>query len=254
MPLILTVPRPQAPALPAQGCWAVADWAFLAHATWLERDQAEHDETHLQLIPYLVLHDAAGHLWCYQRKGGDTRLQGRCSCGVGGHVDAEDHTNDHAGGADEAEIAQTPVDTDPAAAATDGTHAQERKPAATHPSSYADDSCQRSMDKLYSPISYQNVLTTLQRALLRELAEELRPAAADLADLQLHGLIYEGHSPVGRVHLGLLYSARWLPTAEPQSPVGEALRALGFRPPTAVATDPAFELWSRLAAQQLAAH
>ena len=28
--------------------------------------------------------------WCYQRAGGDARVDGRWSCGVGGHVDLED--------------------------------------------------------------------------------------------------------------------------------------------------------------------
>lgn len=196
MPPILTLPRTHASALTAQGCWPVADWAFLAHATWLERAQAVHDETHLQLIPYLVLRDAAGHLWCYQRGAGDARLHGRCSSGVGGHVEAED-----------------------------------------------------AVDREVNTPDFD---ATLQRALLRELAEELGAGPTDLAKLHLLGLIYEGHTPVGRVHLGLLYCARWLPVAEPQPSAGESLRALGFRPATAVAADPAFELWSRLAAQHLA--
>ncbi len=217
MPHILTIPRTQAPVLPPSGCWAVTDWSFLASATWQERAAAELDEQHLQLIPYLLLQSAAGQVWCYQRVGGDARLHGRCSCGVGGHVD----------------------DTDAQHLPSTGT-------------SYTEDSCQRKPDMGQSPISYIKIQPILERALLRELAEELGATATDLAHLACHGLIYEGHSPVGRVHLGVLYTAQWLPTAPPQPLAGEALQALGFRSAQAIADDDAFELWSRLATQLLA--
>jgi len=226
MSLILTVPRAHAPALPDEGCWALAHWGWLAHATWRSRAQAEHDDTHLQLIPYLVLRNAEDAMWCYQRSGGDARLLGRCSCGVGGHVDAPDALTGAAGDAQSA-----PNDAINCAAL---------------------DSCSRMPDKRSRPISRVNVEATLQRALRRELAEELGASAADLADLRCHGLIYEGHSPVGRVHLGVLYSARWCPAADPQPVAGEALCGQGFRAPARVADDPAFELWSQLAACHLA--
>jgi len=228
MPLILTLPRARAPALPLEGCWPVADWGFLAHASWQSRAQAEHDEAHLQLIPYLLLHDAHQRLWCYQRSGGDARLHGRCSCGVGGHVDAADAQSGDANGA-----------TSTVSASANCSHINSRL---------------QSLDKGYSPISLESVQATLHHALLRELAEELGAHATDLADLSLHGLIFEGHSAVGRVHLGVLYSARWLPDAAPKPPAHEALHSLGWRAATAVATDPAFERWSQLAATHWASH
>ena len=80
MPHILTVPRAQAPALPESGCWPEPDLDFLQQAVWQTRASAEHDEAFLQPIPYLLLHNANGQLWCYQRAGGDTRLDGRCGC------------------------------------------------------------------------------------------------------------------------------------------------------------------------------
>lgn len=92
---------------------------------------------------------------------------------------------------------------------------------------------------------------TLRRALLRELDEELQARATDLQDLQLQGLIYEGLSPIGRVHLGVLYTATWCAPAAPTPRLGEALRAQGFMDVSDVATDPRFELWSQLAAQHL---
>jgi predicted NUDIX family phosphoesterase len=190
---ILTITRTQAPALPETGCWGIGNLRFLQPAHWQERRLVEHDEAYLQPITYLLLRNASGQLWCYQRSGGDTRLDGRCSCGVGGHVDYADINTG------------TPFDPE----------------------------------------------MTLRRALLRELAEELGASAADLHDLRLQGLIYEGLSAVGRVHLGVLYTARWLPDLPPQPAAGEALRGLGFRDTQDLATDPQFELWSRLAAQHL---
>ncbi|MDD5028989.1 MAG: hypothetical protein PHH58_05710 [Rhodoferax sp.] len=214
MPHILTLPRTHAPALPPSGCWAITDLDFLQHAQWQSRAQAEHDEAWLQPIPYLLLQNASGHIWCYQRTGGDARLHGRCSCGVGGHVDSQD--------------------AEPAFENNDF------------------DSCLRLQDKgqkqLLPPINPQ---ATLQRALLREVREELAADSADLQDLRLQALIYEAHSAVGRVHLGVLYTALWRPVHAPQPAAGEALHGLGFRPAQDIANDDQFELWSRLAAQYM---
>lgn len=213
MPHILTLPRAQAPALPESGCWPVQNLDFLQQAVWQSRASAEHDEAFLQPIPYLLLMNASGQLWCYQRTGGDTRLDGRCSCGVGGHVDWQD--------------AQPPLER------------------------HVIDSCQRTSDKGYRPISSINPLATLQHALLREVAEELGATQADLGKVTFHGLIFEGLSPVGRVHLGLLFTAPWLSAQAPQPVLGEALRGLGFQHANAIANNTQFELWSRLAAQHL---
>ncbi len=189
--MILTIPRTQLPALPESGCWAVTDLAFLQHALWQPRANIEHDETFLQPIPYLVLRNAIGQAWCYQRSGGDTRLDGRCSCGVGGHVDVTDAPEDE-------------------------------------------------------PFCAE---ATLGRALLRELAEELNGMASDLRDLRLQGLIYERFSPIGRVHIGVLYSALWCSADPPAPRLDEPLQGLGFIPLAGIASDPRFELWSRLAAR-----
>lgn len=206
-PLILTLPRPQAPPLPESGCWPVANLDFLHPPLWRLRAEVEHDESVLQPIAYLVLLNTRGEAWCYQRAGGDTRVDGRWSCGVGGHVDAID--------------------------------AAHPKPDATPQPA--------SLDR--SPF---NPEATLRRALLRELTEELHASADDLQDLRLQGLIYEGISPIGRVHLGVLYTAQWRQAAPPQPRVGETLRAQGFMALHTIASDPRFELWSRLAAQHLA--
>ncbi len=213
MPHILTLPRTQAPALPESGCWPVPNLDFLQAGVWQARAQAEHDEAWLQPIPYLVLRNPAGQIWCYQRSGGDARLDGRCSCGVGGHVDLQD-----------AEPALHEVNFD---------------------------SSLRNPDKGYKAFSSINPQLTLQRALLREVAEELDAGAADLGPLKFQGLIYEGLTPVGRVHLGVLFGAQWLPEHAPQPVAGEALRGLGFQDASSIASNPQFELWSRLAARNL---
>lgn len=193
MPLILTLPRTHAPTLPEVGCWPVSNLDFLQHAQWQSRAQAEHNEAWLQPIPYLLLRNASGQIWCYQRSGGDARLTDRCSCGVGGHVDVQD--------------AQPNAPIDP--------------------------------------------LVTLRRALLREVAEELGAGAADLGQLSFQGLIFEGLSPIGRVHLGMLFTAQWLPDLPPQPVVGEALLGLGFMPASTIGNHANFELWSQLAARYL---
>jgi predicted NUDIX family phosphoesterase len=213
MPFILTIPCAQAPTLPESGCWPVPDLNFLQQAVWQSRASAEHDEAFLQPIPYLLLRNTQGQLWCYQRTGGDARLDGRCSCGVGGHVDLQD--------------AQPPLER------------------------HVIDSCQRTPDKGYKPISSINPQATLQHALLREVAEELGVGESDLGPISFHGLIYEGLSAVGRVHLGVLFAAAWQPAQPPQPCAGEALRGLGFMPASAIDNNTQFELWSRLAARQL---
>ena len=191
MSLILTFPRNKAPALPDTGCWAVHSLDFLQSPHWRERGEVEHDETWLQPIAYLVLHDDAGSLWCYRRSGGDDRLEGRLSCGVGGHVEL----------------------------------------------------CDGSGEPPFDPEA------TLRCALMRELCEELQAPA--IVDLQLRALIHEGLTPVGRVHLGVMYTARWRGAAAPQPQPGQGLQGLGFLHPDRIASDLQFEHWSRLAANFL---
>jgi len=54
------------------------------------RIDLETDPNFLQLIPYGLLRRADGTVWTYRRIGGDGRLRGQKSVGVGGHVDAAD--------------------------------------------------------------------------------------------------------------------------------------------------------------------
>jgi len=196
MPDILTVPRDRLPPLPIEAVWAPDDLSWLDAGEWRERAAAEHDESRLQPIVYLLLRNASGAVWCYARVEGDARLLGRHSCGLGGHIDRADA-------------------------------------------------------KRGAP-----TIDTLNRSLCRELEEELGPTAfAGIASWPTYpqALIYEEHSAVGRVHIGLLYCAEWSADHDPQPMHGEALAAVGFHSLEAIVDDSRFELWSRLCARWLLA-
>lgn len=67
-------------------------WWFLNHTgIFAPREQVEEDERYRQPIPYAVL-VYGGKVWRMERKpkGGEKRLVGRQSIGVGGHVNPED--------------------------------------------------------------------------------------------------------------------------------------------------------------------
>ncbi|MGC8634540.1 MAG: NUDIX domain-containing protein [Candidatus Limnocylindrales bacterium] len=95
---VLGVPRA---ILPAGGSWygllrdgatGTIEAAFRA-ASFRPRAEAETDVTWKQLIPYLVLRDGRRiFLMRRTRRGGDTRLYGRYTIGVGGHVNPGDRS------------------------------------------------------------------------------------------------------------------------------------------------------------------
>ena len=66
-----------------------------ASGLYLERTAAEDDPTHKQLIPYVVVRDAK-RVFLMQRTdaGGDPRLHGKASIGVGGHLNPVDDGED----------------------------------------------------------------------------------------------------------------------------------------------------------------
>lgn len=69
--------------------------AVVSHGRYLERLIAENDPAYKQLIPYVVVRDAAS-VFLMQRTdaGGDARLHGRASIGVGGHLNPVDEGED----------------------------------------------------------------------------------------------------------------------------------------------------------------
>lgn len=62
---------------------------------YLERPAAEEDPAHKQLIPYVVVRDG-GKVFLMERTdaGGDRRLHGKASIGVGGHLNPVDEGED----------------------------------------------------------------------------------------------------------------------------------------------------------------
>ena len=69
--------------------------AVIAHGAYLERPAAEDDPTHKQLIPYVIVRDGASVFLMHRTDaGGDARLHGRASIGVGGHLNPVDEGED----------------------------------------------------------------------------------------------------------------------------------------------------------------
>ena len=69
--------------------------AVREHGRYLDRPAAEDDPDHKQLIPYVVVRDG-DRTFLMQRTtaGGDARLHGKASIGVGGHLNPVDHGED----------------------------------------------------------------------------------------------------------------------------------------------------------------
>jgi predicted NUDIX family phosphoesterase len=69
--------------------------AVAAHGTYLDRPLAEEDPAYKQLIPYVVVRDAE-RVFLMRRTdaGGDMRLHGKGSIGVGGHLNPVDRGED----------------------------------------------------------------------------------------------------------------------------------------------------------------
>ena len=70
-------------------------FAVAAHGRYLDRPIAEDDPDHKQLIPYVVVRDGA-NVFLMERTdaGGDRRLHGKASIGVGGHLNPVDKGED----------------------------------------------------------------------------------------------------------------------------------------------------------------
>jgi predicted NUDIX family phosphoesterase len=69
--------------------------AVAADGMYLDRSVAEMDPTHKQLIPYVVVRDGARVFLMHRTDaGGDPRLHGNASIGVGGHLNPVDDGDD----------------------------------------------------------------------------------------------------------------------------------------------------------------
>jgi predicted NUDIX family phosphoesterase len=100
---VLVLPRTAVPdGCDFHGVRAASDETLVAlrtavahHGAYLERPVAEEDPAHKQLIPYVVVRDGP-RVFLMQRTdaGGDPRLHGRASIGVGGHLNPVDEGAD----------------------------------------------------------------------------------------------------------------------------------------------------------------
>jgi predicted NUDIX family phosphoesterase len=101
--MVLVVPRESVPGgCDFRGVRAADDGdladlrdAVAGHGTYLPRPVAEEDPTHKQLIPYVIVRDGDRvFLMSRTDAGGDARLHGRASIGVGGHLNPVDDGTD----------------------------------------------------------------------------------------------------------------------------------------------------------------
>jgi predicted NUDIX family phosphoesterase len=78
-----------------RGLLATLRAAVAARGRYLDRTTAEDDPTHKQLIPYVVVRDAERVFLMHRTDaGGDPRLHGKASIGVGGHLNPVDEGDD----------------------------------------------------------------------------------------------------------------------------------------------------------------
>ena len=69
--------------------------AVATHGRYLDRPDAEQDPSHKQLIPYVVVRDGDRVFLMHRTDaGGDPRLHGKASIGVGGHLNLVDEGAD----------------------------------------------------------------------------------------------------------------------------------------------------------------
>ena len=68
----------------------------LGHGFFVEREYAERTPALKQVIPYTVVRQETGEILLMRRlnKGGESRLHGKLSIGVGGHINPEDAVSD----------------------------------------------------------------------------------------------------------------------------------------------------------------
>lgn len=100
---VLVLPRASVPGgtdfhgirgVDGDGLRALRD-AVARHGTYLDRAVAEMDPTHKQLIPYVVVRDGPRTFLMHRTEaGGDARLHGKASIGVGGHLNPVDDGDD----------------------------------------------------------------------------------------------------------------------------------------------------------------
>jgi predicted NUDIX family phosphoesterase len=66
---------------------------LFGHTVYMRRGDIEQDPSWLQIIPYTYVYNKRGEIFTYRRRpvSGETRLHGKVSVGVGGHVEQGDN-------------------------------------------------------------------------------------------------------------------------------------------------------------------
>jgi len=171
-----------------EGCFLILQ---KAEPQFIPREIAEKDDRYKQIIPYVVVvARKEGNIACYRRSGTEDRLHGYISCGVGGHIRAEDEEG--------AKI---------------------------------------------------DLSQTVYRGLKRELAEEFSfSPLGSRPPLTFQGIINDDDTPVGRVHLGLLFL--WMIACPGMLLPGPELADLLWLSPPALEREN-LEEWSHLAMKLL---
>ena len=69
----------------------IVDSKIMFCSCWMNRELVESDPGHLQVIPYVTIERADGAILTYRRpeSGGDSRLSGYRSLGLGGHIELD---------------------------------------------------------------------------------------------------------------------------------------------------------------------
>lgn len=193
--MILCVPKTCLPdELTVKRVSTYIDWKDLldiiadGHAQFLPRDKVETNDSFKQIIPYVLIKNSKGSLFCYSRAGSEERLRGQLSLGIGGHINREDAEG---------------------------------------------------LDTLMA------VESVIRKGIKRELEEETG-IKADGAPARFLGVINEEFSPVGTVHLGLVFEFT-LPKDQEISPNEEVSQSCWLDIDTVRSCNELFELWSRLA-------
>ena len=100
---VLVLPRPMVPGgtdfhgirKADEGALQTLRAAVTRHGRYLDRPMAENDPSHKQLIPYVVVRDGESVFLMHRTDaGGDARLHGKASIGVGGHLNPVDEGED----------------------------------------------------------------------------------------------------------------------------------------------------------------
>ncbi len=191
----------------------------MSKSSFIDRWLAEKDNTIVQFIPYIVCMREDGRIFSYRRKsGGETRLEGKRSIGIGGHVNSDD------------------------------------KPFEGSPSSDLDKQLQADLSKVTTPNTWDIVLNGAIREACEELSLERDYVRDHLIEVGTMYTPTDGSEKrtqapkVGEVHLGIVYKLT-IPDTTTLRP-DEGMIQPGFLDDLNLDLND-FEYWSQLVIQNI---